>query len=190
MTATTKEPLPRSRQATGLTAWKRDVRTRLAELNELPRCREEAMEARRRRESLQRTLELVDRLGQPRSRRTPGPTAVIVHRSAWVRENLACLLAESGVTVVGAADDGAYGLAYIVVAQPELVVLEDHLPWTTSIELVHTARLFSPRTHFVVQADDLALGIACVEAGADAAVSRRTRLAELCEQCVSLLDAA
>lgn len=190
MTTSTAQPHPRSKRRAAIAAWERDCVARLKLLEDVPRGREEAMDHRRQLESLTRTQELVQRLVRERHPDAARPSAVIVHRDEWMRGRLAGLLTSAGVTVVGTAADGAEGLAYAVFEQPELVVLEDRLPWVTSLELVRAVRLFAPDAHLVVQSEDSLLGDACVEAGADAAYGRRVPLTELRDLCLNLLEAA
>jgi hypothetical protein len=188
-TRTHSHTLERKREK-ALASWHRDAEARILQLQDLPRGREEHMDGRRRLESLAQTQRFVDQVMAERRADGPRPSAVVVHRSDYVRRALSDLLTGAGVTVLGSASDGAHGLALTLVEQPELVVLEDHLAWVSSVELVENAKLFAPDTQLVVIAEDGAIADECIAAGAAAAYSRRIDLAQLRDHCVELLPVA
>ena len=66
-------------------------------------------------------------------------------------------------------------------------MLEDHLPWVSSLELVKDAQLFAPDTKLVVLAEDGRIAEDCMAAGATAAYGRRVDLAEVRDQCVDVI---
>jgi DNA-binding NarL/FixJ family response regulator len=96
-------------------------------------------------------------------------------------------LGELGIQVVGEAEDGALAVALAVLEQPELLVIEDRLPWVTPLEVVSEVHRFAPRTVVAVQLDDTSEAASLLDAGAAAVVGRSTRPGEFCECCVAAL---
>ena len=178
-------------QEQGLAAWRRDIARRLARDPEAEPDREAQMDARRRLAGLHRTRSAVLACQARRDRGlTPvgdSPRAVVVHRSGWLRGRLAQELGEKGVTVVGEGEDGAVAVAMALVEQPDLLLLEDRLPWVTPIEVVDEVHRYAPHTVVAVQLEDGAEAAEMLAAGATAVFGRGVRPSELCERCVDLI---
>lgn len=115
-----------------------------------------------------------------------GTRAVIAHRNAWLRDNVARRLAERGVTVVGVFDDGAEA-AGTVVEQPDLVLVEDRLPTLSGLELVRRVRTFAPDAVVGAQCLDGTGVRELVDAGAHAVFTRRIPPVEIADQLVDCL---
>jgi CheY-like chemotaxis protein len=180
-------------QQQGFAAWQRDLEARLARDPEAESDREAQMDARRRLAGLHRTRSAVQACQARRERGLPAtgehPRAVLVHRSTWMRARLAQEFDERGIQVVGEAEDGAVAVAMAVIEQPELLLLEDRLPWVTPIEVVEEVHRYAPHTVVAVQMEDSAEAPEMLEAGATAVFSRGVHPAQLCECCVDVLVA-
>jgi hypothetical protein len=179
-------------QQQGLEAWRRETTRRLAVNPETEADREAQMDARRHLAGLQRTRSAVMSM-QATRRRGPAaaayaPRAVVVHRYDLMRERIKAELVELGVQIVGEGEDGAVAVAMVLVEQPELLVIEDRLPWVTPLEVVAEVHRFAPHTVVAVQLEDRSLAASLLEAGATAVVGRTTRPAEFCECCVEALS--
>lgn len=116
-----------------------------------------------------------------------GTRAVIAHRNAWLRDNVARRLAERGVTVVGVFDDGAEAAGTVVVEQPDLVLVEDRLPTLSGLELVRRVRTFAPDAVVGAQCLDGTGVRELVDAGAHAVFTRRIPPVEIADQLVDCL---
>ncbi len=186
--------LVRDRQE-GLAAWRADVEAKLA--LEVPAGvdRAQQVDARRQHAALERVHTAVTECLGHRMRIVPGgdrdehPRAVVAHRSDWLRARLAEEFADLGVDVVGEGEDGAEAVAMTVVEQPDLLLIEDRLPWLTGVEVVQAVREFAPRTAVAVQLEDAAGADALVAAGASAVFSRSVQPAQVCLACIDLLVA-
>lgn len=180
-------------QQQGLAAWQRDLEARLARDPEVEGDREAQMDARRRLAGLHRTRSAVLACQARRERGLPptaeSPRAVVVHRSSWMRARLGQELDILGVEVVGQGEDGAVAVALTVVEQPDLLLIEDRLPWVTPLEVVEEVHRYAPHTVVAVQLEDSAGAPEMLEAGATAVFSRGVRPAELCECCADVLVA-
>lgn len=153
--------------------------------------REAQMDARRRIAALERTrsaaLACLRRAARGPSHTTERARVVVVHRLAHVRVRMAHELVEHGFEVVGEADDGSVALALAVVGQPEVVLLEDRLPWLPVTQVVDVTRRLAPRTVLAVQVEDLDEGDDLVRAGATAAFGRGVHPREVCEVLLRVL---
>ena len=89
-------------------------------------------------------LDDVDWLG------TSAPRAVVVHRHAWVRDEIAAKLGREGIVVVECLEDGADAVAAVVLHQPEVLVLGDLLPRVPAAELTRRCADLAPMTAVVV----------------------------------------
>jgi response regulator NasT len=176
-------------QQHGLAAWQRELDQRLARDPEAETDREAQMDARRHLAGLQRARSAMAACQSKSTRPASGdsPRAVVVHRNEWLRRRICASFAELGVQVIGEAEDGAVALAMAVVEQPEILVLEDRLPWLTPVEVVHEVHRFAPHTFVAVQLEDGSEAADMLEAGASAVFTRGTRPAELCTSCVDAL---
>ena len=181
-------------QQQGLAAWRRETSLRLALDPEHEHDREAQMDARRHLAGLQRTRAAVMACQAERERKIAAsgeaPRAVVVHRDEWMRARIAAELAERGIEVVGEGDDGAVAVAMVVVEQPDLLVIEDRLPWVTPLEVVAEVHRFAPHTAVAVQVDESSEAADLLDAGAAAVVGRSSRPAELGECCVVALQAS
>lgn len=117
----------------------------------------------------------------------PCTRAVIAHRSAWLRDAVTARLAERGVPVVGAFEDGADVAGAVVVEQPDLVLVEDRLPSLTGVEVVRRVRTFSPRTVVGAHVLDSTGVRRLVEAGAQAVFTRRIAPVEIADELLTCL---
>jgi CheY-like chemotaxis protein len=147
------------------------------------RAERERREAVRLREQQALTARAEAHRGQQAPRR---PRAIVVHRAAWTRDALCRSLQQAGVDVVDVHEDGAAGLGSIVAEQPDLVVVQQQLPWKDGLEVVREVRSFAPRTRVAVhldqpQAEDEARG-----AGAHAVFPRSTRPVDMVPALVEL----
>lgn len=180
-------------QQRGFRAWQADFERRLARDPESEADREAQMDARRKLAGLHRTRSAVlacqtrhERGLQPFDDR---PRAVVVHRNDWMRSRLAREFEDLGVAVIGEGDDGAVAVALAVVEQPDLLLLEDRLPWVTPVEVVEDVHRFAPHTVIAVQMEDSGQAFEMLEAGASAVFSRSVRPSQLCECCLDALRA-
>ena len=178
-------------QQQGLAAWRRETTLRLAQDPETEADREAQMDARRHLAGLQRTRSAVMACQARREKASAAageaPRAVVVHRDDWMRERINAELTSLGIQVVGEGEDGAVAVALVIVEQPELLVIEDRLPWVTPMEVVAEVHRFAPHTVVAVQLEDSSQAGQLLEAGAAAVIGRSTRPAELCECCVEAL---
>lgn len=114
------------------------------------------------------------------------PRAVIVHRAAWIREALCRELVRAGVEVVDMHEDGAAGLGSVVAEQPDLVVVEQQLPWKDGLEVVREVRRFAPAAAVAVHLDQPQAEQQAREAGAHAVFPRPTRPADMIASLLAL----
>ena len=115
------------------------------------------------------------------------PRAVLAHRNAWLRDKVAARLADRGVVVVGAFEDGADAAGTIVIEQPDLVLVEDRLPTVTGIDVVRRAQTYAPSAFVAAHVMDSADIEAMVEAGADAVFTRRIPPLEIADELLACL---
>jgi hypothetical protein len=181
-------------QQQGLEAWRRETTRRLALDPETEIDREAQMDARRHLAGLQRTRSAVMAMQSRRDRGLAAtgdePRAVVVHRDEWMRKRISAELAQLGVHVIGEGEDGAIAVAMAVVEQPELLIIEDRLPWVTPLEVVAEVHRFAPHTVVAVQTEDTTDAASLLEAGAAAVVGRMTPPAELCACSMDALRAS
>ena len=178
-------------QQQGLAAWRRDLARRLERDPETEPDREAQMDARRRLAGLHRIRSAVAACEESRSNGLVASEdrlrAVIVHRSTWLRARLAEELQRLGIQVVGEGEDGAVAVAMALVDQPELLILEDRLPWVTPLEVVEEVHKYAPNTVVVVQIEDSVEAEEMVAAGATAVFSRTVHPDELSAACADLV---
>ena len=172
----------------GVWAWIQQARAELTHLENDPGAREDQLDHRRKAQSLRRTLDALDRLERKPRVASDQCGAALIHRREWIRERLSDGLTRAGVEIIGSVDDGSAGLALALVEQPDLIVLEDRLPWMRAVDLVRTVHEFAPDTLVVVQAETVESGEECVEAGASLALGRTTSPDEVCSACLTLLQ--
>ena len=159
-------------------------------------AREARMEQERRQAVVEREQEWLhacaDALGgeRPVAGAEPGcPHAVVVHRAAWIRDALSRELELVGIVVVQLAADGAAGLGGVVAEQPDLVVVQEQLPWKDGLQLVREVRRFAPSARIAVHLDRPAAEQGARDAGADAVFPRATRPAAMAGALAALVGA-
>jgi len=176
-------------QQQGLAAWRQDLTRRMSRDPQAEPDREGQMDARRKLAALRRTSSAL-LAGQGCLAVSPRrPRAVVAHRNRWLRARLAEEFEPLGISVIGEGEDGAVAVAIAVAEQPELLVLEDRLPWVTPLEVVEQMRRFASHTAVVVQLEDSAEAADLLAAGATAVFSRGLRPVELCACCADVLVA-
>ncbi|MCW2621929.1 MAG: hypothetical protein JWL64_1531 [Frankiales bacterium] len=115
------------------------------------------------------------------------PRAVLVHRSVWLRDQLAAALECRGVWVIASLGDGADAVGTVVCEQPELLITEDVVPLVSGLDLASETAEYSVATIVGVQtSDNRSLG-AFVDAGARAWFTRQSPPDHIADQCVRLL---
>lgn len=116
---------------------------------------------------------------------TPPARVVVAHRMAWMRTALRKGLESAGMTPIEEVEDGATALAAVVAHQPEVVLVQQQLPWLDGLEAVRQMRLFAPHSLLVVQLDQPHAARDAREAGAALVLARSERpqdvVAKLCE---------
>jgi CheY-like chemotaxis protein len=154
--------------------------------------REARMDAQRRLEALRRTQAALlarteETVAEALASLEEVPRAVLVHRSAWMREKLSLHLSELGVQVRAEADDGAEGLGIAIAEQPDVVVIEDRLPSLLAVELVAGVREYVPQAIVAAQVEHDEDVPRLVEAGVAAVFSRRIPPGLIAEELAGLL---
>lgn len=179
----TPEQIDLARQQ-ALAAWtsRRDV---LEQLPELPgSAREAHQEADRRTAARDRERQAL------LSRLTTDPTSarvrvVVAHRRAWLRTALRTGLESAGIGAVEECEDGATALGAVVAAQPDVVLVQQQLPWLDGLEAVRQMRLYAPESLIAVQLDSPHAARDAREAGATLVLPRTERpqdvVARLCQ---------
>lgn len=179
----TPEQIELARQQ-AVTAWtsRRDV---LEQLPEPPgSAREARQEADRRAAARDRERQAL------LSRLTADPAAarvrvVVAHRMAWMRTALRTGLEGAGIGSVEEFEDGATALGAVVAVQPDVVLVQQQLPWLDGLEAVRQMRLFAPDSLLAVQLDSPNAARDAREAGATLVVPRTERpgdvVAQLCQ---------
>jgi CheY-like chemotaxis protein len=183
----------REQQERALAAWCSELARRLSVDPTAAGDREMQMDARRQLAGWQRTRVAMQACLARRRRAwtscTPEPRAVLVHRNPWMRSQLSKELVRRGLRVIGEAEDGAVAVALAIVEQPDLLVLEDRLPWVSPLDVVEVVHHFAPGTAIAVQLEDTADAPEMLEVGATAVFSRDVKPDEVCERCVDVLVA-
>lgn len=103
---------------------------------------------------------------------TAARRAVLVHRSAWFRDGVATALAERGVVVVTALENGADAVGCVIAEQPDLLLVEDSLAMLSGVEVLREVREFAPATLCAAQASSDTRVAELSEAGARVVFSR------------------
>jgi DNA-binding NarL/FixJ family response regulator len=96
------------------------------------------------------------------------PTVVLVDDHPVFRHGLAALLTEEGIDVIGSAATSVEGLALIERLEPQIVLLDLHLPDRSGVETCRRIMTALPRTRVLVLTMDSADAtlIAALRAGA------------------------
>lgn len=110
---------------------------------------------------------------------------VVVDDSEPFRDLLVSFLEdEEGFAVVGTADDGSAAEALIDLTDPDVVILDVHLPTVCGLDvLAHTRRRHTD-TVFVVSSSDDAIEQEAVRRGADLCVDKTRPFDEICDAIV------
>jgi CheY-like chemotaxis protein len=179
-------------QLHALEAWNRDRRATEQVLADVGTNREAMLDARRRAAAVRREADAVrlrsgevQRAAEDLLLAPPRLRALVVHRNAWLRTKVGAALEQAGVTVLGLLEDGADGVGWSVVDQPDLVLLDEMLPTLPGREVVRRVRTFSPSSVVAVQVGYEADVPAMLEAGAHLAVPRRVPPAELAAELLA-----
>jgi DNA-binding NarL/FixJ family response regulator len=110
---------------------------------------------------------------------------VVVDDSEPFRELLVDFLEEEeGFAVVGMADDGAAAEALIDLTDPDVVILDVHLPTVGGLEVLEHTRPRHADTVFVVNTSDDGVEQEAVRRGADVCVDKTTPFDEICDAIV------
>ena len=114
---------------------------------------------------------------------------VVVDDSALFRDLLVEFLdEEEGFAVVGTADDGAAAEALIDLTDPDVVILDVHLPTVCGLDVLEHTRGRHSDTVFVVNSSDDAIEQEAVRRGADVCVDKTTPFDEICDAIVHAQD--
>lgn len=183
------------RQLQGIDEWNSDLRRRREVLTRSGMSREAEVDAAHQCAALdQAQLALVRRLHEvlaadPRPLTADsGSRAILAHRQDWFVRSTSAALAELGVTVVAALDNGADAVGAVVAEQPDLLLVEESLPMMTGRQVVAETVRFAPATMLVVQVGHADRIGALLEAGVRTAVTRQVPPADVARQMHALLD--
>ncbi len=173
----------RVRQSEALERWTAMRAAREQTLRAMVSSRESRMDADRRLTILDRTDRAVHRTSSNGSHRaapaTAHMTAVIAHRHDWFVGKVADALAEHGMAVVAACNNGADALGTIIAEQPDLVLVGDALAMLTSEELIAEVALLAPQTVVAAQVGHGDQVGRMLDAGARTAFARQVLPAEV-----------
>lgn len=181
-------------QLEAIDAWHRARRASEAAAESVALTREMRLDASRRVEARRREQRALLARAEEQLRSSGGvltgrvqTRAVLAHRNAWLRDNVANRLEERGVSVVGVFDDGAEAAGTVVVEQPDLVLVEDRLPTLSGVEVVRRVRVFAPQAVVGAQVLDAAGVQLLVDAGAQAVFTRRIPPLDIADQLLACL---
>lgn len=120
-----------------------------------------------------------------------GPRAVVAHRERSLGTQLEDALTRHGLRVAGGGKDAAVALAMAVVEQPDLLLVDDDLPGSSTVELLGAVRRFAPATAVVVRAGgSTSAAPALLLAGASAVLSRQLAPDAVGASCAELVSPA
>jgi CheY-like chemotaxis protein len=169
-----------------------EVGAELARVLAVGAAREVQMDARRQVQGMQRAqqvaLACVTRRALAPGNDTFLPRVIVVHRHPWMRRRFAQALSGQGLSVIAEAEDGATALGLVAVEQPDLLVLEQHLPWMTTLEVVRIAHLAAPQTFLAVQLEEPGGRDALLAAGAGLLFDRVVPVVDACEDMLGALQ--
>jgi hypothetical protein len=173
----------RARQSEALKRWAAVRAAREQTLRAMVSSRESRMDTDRRLTILERADRAVHRTSANGSHSaapaTAHMTAVIAHRHDWFVGKIADALAEHGVAVVAACNNGADALGTIIAEQPDLVLVGDALAMLTSEELIAEVALLAPQTVVAAQVGHGDQVGRMLDAGARTAFTRQVPPAEV-----------
>lgn len=115
------------------------------------------------------------------------PSLVVAHRSEWLRSLLRNALLDLGVRPLAEVADSAGAIAPIVVGQPQLLVVSEHLADGSGLALVRRTRALSPGTIVLVEVEAGGNTASAVAAGAHVVLSRAASLQDLVDLVLQLL---
>ena len=173
-------------RAEAVEAWhrRRDV---LEDMPEYPgSAREGRNEVARREAARDRERQaLLARLAPDRS--SPRASVVIAHRMPWTRAALRRGLESRGLVHVEEFEDGASALGAVIAEQPDVVFLQQQLPWLDGLEAVRQMRVYAPDSVLVVQLDQPHAERDAREAGAALVLPRAERPADVVDKLCQLV---
>jgi len=91
---------------------------------------------------------------------------------------------EEGFAVVGITDDGAAAEALIDLTDPDVVILDVHLPTVCGLDVLAHTRPRHADTVFVVNSSDDSVEAEALRRGADVCVDKATPFDEICDAIV------
>lgn len=107
---------------------------------------------------------------------------VVVDDSDPYRELLTDYLeSEPAFAVVGTADDGAAAEALIDLTEPDVVILDVHLPSCSGLEVLEHTRARHPNALFVMTSSDDTIEAEATRIGADVCVDKSMPFDEMCD---------
>lgn len=111
---------------------------------------------------------------------------VVVDDSTSFRSLLTDYLqAEDEFEVVGTAGDGAEAERVIDVTDPDVVILDVHLPQTNGLDVLEELRPRHPHTMFALTSSDDTAESDALDRGADLYVDKLSPFDELCDSILS-----
>ena len=95
---------------------------------------------------------------------------------------------EEGFAVVGMTDDGAAAEALIDLTDPDVVILDVHLPSVCGLDVLEHTRPRHTDTVYVVNSSDDAVEQEALRRGADVCIDKTTPFDEICDAIVHAED--
>jgi len=95
---------------------------------------------------------------------------------------------EEGFAVVGITDDGAAAEALIDLTDPDVVILDVHLPTVCGLDVLAHTRPRHADTVFVVNSSDDSVEAEALRRGADVCVDKATPFDEICDAIVQAVE--
>jgi DNA-binding NarL/FixJ family response regulator len=110
---------------------------------------------------------------------------VVVDDSDLFRDLLVDYLVEEPFfAVVGTAEDGAAAEALIDLTEPDVVILDVHLPKISGLEVLEQTRSRHTEALFVVSSSDDTVENEAIRLGADVCIDKTTPFDEICDAIV------
>jgi CheY-like chemotaxis protein len=147
-----------------------------------PLSREQRLDRSRREDAVAREVQALqdwtaEQLASPCGPPGTEVRAVLAHRNVWVRTKVRDVLVSYGVDVVAEVTDGACASAVVAAEQPDVLLVEDRLPFFDGLHVLERVRDLSA-TRITVQVMDSAQMHDYLDAGASAVFAWGTRPAE------------